>query len=204
MKHSQNLIYSEFLRECTLLAPDFPFLYLRHSAELYWCYNFVHSGEDTWRQDFSLRLNLLTNSFKIKCKIVPIKYMKAYGGVEVLSPPTNWRCTRWRKWSDSRSGPFIPEGKTLTTHRVAGRMRPKPLGTVWATDKSTAPTGNRKTIHRASSYLRSHSTGHAIPAYRPLSLFIIESDLDDLIAYTAWNPRCEHTEKHWQHGLKIS
>jgi len=27
---------------------------------------------------------LLTNSFKIKCKIVPVKYMKAYGGVEVL------------------------------------------------------------------------------------------------------------------------
>jgi len=28
--------------------------------------------------------SLLTNSFKIKCKNVPVKYMKAYGGVEVL------------------------------------------------------------------------------------------------------------------------
>ena len=33
MTQSQNLIYSEFLRECTKLASDSPALYLRHSSK---------------------------------------------------------------------------------------------------------------------------------------------------------------------------
>lgn len=81
MKHSQNLIYSEFLRECTLTScwPRTSRFFIFATVLSYIDITLLSILAKIHEDKILPAAYLLTISSKIKCKIVPLKYIKAYG-----------------------------------------------------------------------------------------------------------------------------
>jgi hypothetical protein len=86
IKHSKSLIYSGFLRECNLFVWSFTLLYLSHSVDfLSNIYITILSILETIHEDKTFPVTyFLTNAVKIKGKVVPTDFMKAYGGSGVI------------------------------------------------------------------------------------------------------------------------